>query len=130
MHQPEEPGVWRLRRSGPPRRSGVDRTWRVRSFHCPYWASATPEPHPGTHEQQQRFGPAIAAQLPRGKNERPPSSGIWVVEAPPHVIMRVKRIFGRASHGDEWRVRRFLAYNETNHGVVILHDTAEICEDL
>lgn len=63
-------------------------------------------------------------------NERD-RAAMWVVEARPHIVLLLKRIFPRALPGAEWRGQRFVeSIDVAKNGVVVLQDTAEVCEDL
>jgi SNF2 family DNA or RNA helicase len=59
------------------------------------------------------YGKATLARRALGRRE---NVDVWVIEAQPHVVMRLKRMFSRIDKGD--------------HGQVLLADTPEVCREL
>ncbi len=56
---------------------------------------------------------------------------LWGIEAAPHVVMRIKRLFGRVSISQEWRAKVLLPQADfVRNNVVMITDTPEVCEDL
>jgi SNF2 family DNA or RNA helicase len=63
--------------------------------------------------------------------DRADQGDVWIIVCEPHVAMRVKRWFQRASVSDESEIGRYeLPIDFKRQSCIILKDTPEVCEDL